>query len=74
MSAADANRLHGRAADPPPVLTDSHSKRLAKAVGEIEQRLSALKLEWLVERFSELPPQSQKQFLEIASGIISRDG
>lgn len=69
MSAADANRLHARASDPPATLVDAHAKRLTKVVRDIEQRLEALKLDWLVERFAELPPPSQKKFLEMAEGI-----
>lgn len=71
MSAADANRLHARADSPPPVLTDSHTKRLAKVLRVVEKRLGTLKLEWLVERFSELPKQSQKEFLRIVSEIAN---
>ena len=71
MSAAEANQLHGRASSPPAILADAHAQRLNMVLKTIETRLDALKLDWLVERFSELPPLSQKQFLEIAAGIAS---
>jgi len=63
MSAADANRLHGRASAPPAVLTAPHTERLGKILTTIETRLDALKIDWLVERYKELPLPLQKQFL-----------
>ena len=70
MSVGDANRLHAKVTNPPAVLTDQHAKRLEKVVRRIETRLESLALEWLVERFRELPETSKKKFLEIASQIV----
>jgi len=69
MSAAEANRLHEKAVNPPPFITEQHADRAAKVVRQIEARLEALKIEWLVEKFKELNPQSKKNFLKIASDL-----
>ena len=63
MSAADANRLRARADNPPPVITEAHTKRLAEIVYDIESRLNSLKIDWLVEIFKELSPTMRKEFL-----------
>jgi hypothetical protein len=65
MFAADANRLHDRASAPPAVLTEPHAKRLAKVLKKLEQRLDALKLEWLLEKFRELDSALRKRFLQM---------
>ncbi|MBU4270782.1 MAG: hypothetical protein KKA28_02795 [Planctomycetes bacterium] len=71
MSAADANRLHVRASAPPSVLTEPHAKRLEKVLKEVETRLDALKIDWLVEKFKELPVPLRKKFLQIVAGVES---
>lgn len=72
MTAADANRLYERANDPPPLITEAHSKRLSKTQLAIKKRLESLKLDWLIERFSELPSETQKKFLKIASDLTPK--
>ncbi len=67
MLAPDANRLHVRATSPPAVLTEPHAKRLAKVLKEVETRLDALKIDWLVEKFKELSPPLRKKFLQLAA-------
>jgi hypothetical protein len=64
LSAADANRLHKRASDPPAFLTESHSKRLTKVLRDIENRLDSLAVEWLIEKFRELPASAKRRFLD----------
>jgi hypothetical protein len=68
MSAADANRLHTRASAPPAVLTDQHANRLKEVLREIETRLDSLKIDWLLEKFLELPPPLRKKFLQLVTG------
>ncbi len=63
MPAAEANRLYDRSVNPPAVLTEEHAKRLEKIVGDIENRLNALKIDWLVEKFKELPPPMRQEFI-----------
>jgi hypothetical protein len=68
MSAADANRLHTRASAPPAILTEAHAKRLKKSAKDIETRLDALKIDWLVEKFKELSAPLRKKFVQIVTG------
>ena len=64
LSAAEANQFHTRADSPPPTLTEPHAKRLKKVVKDIEARLAELTVEWLVEKFRELPSPAKKKFLQ----------
>jgi hypothetical protein len=63
MSASEANRLHTRLSNPPAILTDSHAKRLGLIDKNLTARLEVLSVEWLVEKFKELPAKSKKEFL-----------
>jgi len=67
MTAADANRLHTRASSPPAILTEADAKRLGTIVKAIETRLEILKVDWLVERFKELPQAMRRRFLVMIS-------
>lgn len=69
MSAAEANIYHAKATSPPAVLTEPHGKRLEKVVRSIENRLDALKIDWLIEKFKELPSPSRRKFLQLVSNI-----
>jgi len=72
MSAADANRLHARASAPPACLTDKQLGRTTQVVGRIEARLSALAVEWLLEKFKELPLAAREAFLEAVGRLMKR--
>lgn len=63
LNAADINSLHTRANCPPAVLADNHRARLEEINKKIEKHLSNLKIDWLIEKFRELSPEMQKQFL-----------
>ena len=67
MSAVDVNRLHARARNPPAYLTKMHSNRLDRIVRKIETRLNEIKIDWLVERVKELPPEVRRKFLSVVS-------
>lgn len=69
MPAAEASRLHSRANNPPAVLTDEDAGRQSEIIKEIESRLDALKIDWLVEKFKELSPAMRQKFL----GMISEN-
>ena len=71
MNATAANRLHSRMGNPPPILTEPHTKRLEVAAKKVIARLDALKIDWLVEKFKELPPPLRKKFLQIVKGGCS---
>lgn len=60
MPAPEATRLHARASAPPAVLTAQHAKRLEKVTKAIENRLDEVKLEWIVEKYKELPTRLRK--------------
>lgn len=69
MSAADANRIHTLASNPPPVLIPADFERLAVIKGKIVERLDSLALDWLVEKFKELPESARRKFIEIAKEL-----
>ena len=69
MTVAEANSLHSKAMNPPATLTIAHGKRLASITGSVEERLSGLEVEWLIERFRKLPASSKKNFLRLAGEI-----
>lgn len=67
MSASDANRIHSDASNPPAVLTDKHAKRLSEIMNKVECRLNQLKVDWLVEKFQELPADMREEFIKMIS-------
>jgi hypothetical protein len=67
MSAPEANRLYGRASNPPPLLAESDGEQLSSIVEAVETRLEELKIEWLLEKFRELSSPMRTRFLEIVS-------
>ena len=71
MSTNEADRMHRKTIHPPAILTEQHTKRLEELVRTVEARLESLALEWLVEKFRELPNISKRKFLEIVSPLTS---
>jgi hypothetical protein len=63
MTADEANRLHARATKLPAVITEPHAKRAAVVVKKLEARLEYLTIDWLVEKFKELPLKARGEFL-----------
>ena len=63
MPAMEANQLHLRLSSPPAVLTEADAKRLGAIVRKVTARLDALSVEWLIERYRELPLKVKKEFL-----------
>lgn len=66
----EANRLYDKLSTPPPFATDSHREKATRLLNKVEKLLETLKVEWLVEKFKEMPFSSQKKFLNIADLII----
>jgi hypothetical protein len=64
MPAEEANRFHNRVSTPPPTVMDAHLKRADAVLRKVEARLDILSVEWLLEKFRELPPKAKKEFLE----------
>ena len=73
MSAVEANRLHAKAESPPPFLTDAHMYELARITERIETRLASLALNWLIEKFKELPGPVKREFLDLATQLLTED-
>ncbi len=73
MPADEANRFHSRVSKPPPVVTEAHLKRAAIIARKVEVRLEALSVEWLLEKFKELPPKAKKDFLQRAQRLGDGD-
>ena len=64
MEATEANRFHSRVSNLPSVVTEPHLKRAAAVAKKVEARLVALNVEWLIEKFKELPPKAKNDFLQ----------
>ncbi len=71
MGANEANKLLNRLGSPPAFITEVHLKTTKKLVQQVTNKLNTLELEWLVEKFKELPTKSQKEFLATAKKLIS---
>lgn len=69
LSVEEANRLHAKCQDPPPFLTEQDRKEVDEIVSALEERLNDLDLDWLIERFKELPEPSKQKFLEFAEAL-----
>jgi len=65
MSAIEANQYHTQLSNPPSVLTAEHHVILNELIHKVDQRLSDLKIEWLVEKFKELSQESKIEFIRI---------
>ncbi|MBT3376944.1 MAG: hypothetical protein HN406_15180 [Lentisphaerae bacterium] len=74
MEAPDADRLLKKVQAPPPCLTEQDAERLSVITLPLEQRLNSLAVEWLLERFRQLPHDSKNEFLERAMDHWGEDG
>jgi len=70
MPTNEADRFYSRVIKPPPAVTEPHLKRAAVVARKIEARLETLKVEWLLEKFKELPPKIRKDFLRQAQTLV----
>lgn len=69
-TASAANRLYEKAANPPPFLSINHREKVSQILNQVEAQLEALKVEWLVEKFKEMPIKAQKGFIETVIPIF----
>jgi hypothetical protein len=69
MPADEANRFYNRVSIPPPAVMDTHLKRAEAVLRKVEARLDALSVEWLLEKFKELPARAKKDFLQRAQAV-----
>ncbi|MCX7020203.1 MAG: hypothetical protein NTY46_14695 [Candidatus Sumerlaeota bacterium] len=59
----ELNRLYSRLVNPPAWLSPKTDKQLRVYRDEVEKKLRQLEVEWLVERFQQLPDAEKKDFL-----------
>jgi len=69
LDTADANRLLEKLRAAPPTLSATQAKQIASLSRAIERHLTSRELEWLLERFRQLPPASQKKFLDAVARL-----
>ncbi len=72
MSAAEANSLLNKLNAPPSFIADSHMKSVKKLITQLTKRLEALEVEWLVEKFKELPVKTKLEFMKTAQKILDK--
>ncbi len=70
MTTAEANRLHTKTNNPPPYITEHDIKDLSKMITQIEEHLNKLDVEWLIEKYRELPYAAKTNFLKAAKEIL----
>jgi len=70
MTTAEANHLHTKTNNPPPYITEHDIKDLSKMITQIEEHLNKLDVEWLIEKYRELPYAAKTNFLKAAKEIL----
>jgi hypothetical protein len=51
------------------VATEPHLKRAAVFSKKVQARLNDLSVEWLIEKFKELPPKARREFIQRAQRL-----
>jgi len=70
MSTFEANQLHSKLSNYPSFVSDQDMEETKKIIIQVEDHLNKLAIEWLVEKFKELPDSSKKEFIEIAEKLL----
>jgi hypothetical protein len=73
MKTIDANHLYTKTNNPPPYITEHDMKDLSKMIGQIEEHLNKLAVEWLIEKYRELPHAAKTKFLKTAKQIFETE-
>jgi len=73
MITTDANRLYTKTNNPPPYITEHDMKDLSKIITQIEEHLNKLAIEWLIEKYRELPYTAKTNFLKAAKQILETE-
>ncbi|MCK4432148.1 MAG: hypothetical protein KAW19_12715, partial [Candidatus Aminicenantes bacterium] len=73
MTIIDANHLYTKANNPPPYITERDMKDLNKMISQIEEHLNKLAVEWLIEKYRELPYTAKTNFLKAAKQILEKE-
>lgn len=69
---SEANRLYEKASTPPPFVAEEHRQKALAVLEEIEEQLEVVKVQWLVEKFKELPEDTKLRFLEIVDSLVEK--
>ncbi|MGD9975595.1 MAG: hypothetical protein AB7S77_21270, partial [Desulfatirhabdiaceae bacterium] len=64
MTSTEANCLNNETLRPPPCLTSAHSAKLITIRKKIDKHLNSLLVDWLFDKYQELPKPSRKRFLD----------
>jgi len=73
MTITEANNLHSKASKSPPFITEHDMKDLSKMISQIEEHLDKLAVEWLIEKYRELPYTAKTNFLKAAKQILETE-
>ena len=73
MKTIDANHLYTKTNNPPPYITEHDMKDLSKINTQIEEHLNKLAVEWLIEKYRELPYAAKTNFLKAAKQILETE-
>lgn len=71
-TASEANRLYDKAVNPPHWVTDEHRERASVVTKKIEVTLEAIKVDWLLEKFKELPESGRSKFLFLVDDLLKK--
>lgn len=71
MSANEANQFLNMINNPSPIVTEAHLRRADVVGRKVEERLTSLNVEWLVEKYKELTPRAKKDFIERVQKLLN---
>ena len=70
MNASEANQLLNQTLNPPLYISNDHREHISRISKKLNDRLSDLSIEWLIEKFNELSDKNKKEFLNIISDLL----
>jgi hypothetical protein len=73
MTTSEASQFHSKINKLPLFVTAQHLEEVKKINHQVEEHLNKMAIEWLIERFKELPESSKEKFLNLARQIIERE-
>ncbi len=70
MTAAEANKIYNEFMNHPSYITEEDRKQLEINIKTVEDYLNDLNIQWLIERFLDLPQESKIHFLQLAKDAL----
>lgn len=70
MTTSETSQFHSKLNKLPPFITAQHLEEVKQITHQVEEHLNKLALEWLIEKFKELPDSSKKRFIQIAKNLL----